>query len=170
MDHTVIISKLEYNINIIKVMLKNISLEQARWKPSPQKWSLLEVICHLHDEEIDDFRQRLEFALLNPDKDWKRIAPDKWVSEKNYNHKNFKSSTDNFLTERKKSIHWLKGLTTPDWNAEDNYPFGKTMTAKKILVNWLAHDYLHIRQINSLNWSYLAKVAPSIDLRYSGDW
>ncbi len=72
--------------------------------------------------------------------------------------------------EREKSVHWLKGLTTPDWNAVDNYPFGKTMPAEKILVSWLAHDYLHIRQINSLNCDYLSIMAPSTDVSYAGNW
>ncbi len=70
--------------------------------------------------------------------------------------------------EKKNSVHWLKGLYSPNWKTEDHYPFGKTMPAEKILVNWLAHDYLHIRQLNSLNWSYLSKITPSVALKYEG--
>lgn len=170
MLHQIIISKLEDNMNAFKVLLGNISVEQARWKPSPKKWSILEVVNHLHDEEVDDFRQRLEFALLNPERPWKQVTPEKWAGEKDYNQRDLNATLNNFLTEREKSVQWLKGLTTPDWKAMDNYPYGKTMPAEQILANWLAHDYLHIRQINSLNWSYLSKIAPSADLRYAGNW
>jgi len=170
MWHKTIIQRLEHNRNIFEASLRNISSEQARWKYSPEKWSILEVVNHLLDEENGDFRQRLQFALLNPDEPWRRIRPEEWVSEKDYNKKDFQSSLDELLVEREKSIRWLNTLSSPDWSAEDNYPYGKTMTAEEILVNWLAHDFLHLRQIVRLNWQYLSNLVPSIDLGYAGDW
>jgi hypothetical protein len=164
------INKLKYNAYVIQALLRNISPEQAGWRPTPDKWSLLEVINHLHDEEIDDFRQRLEFALLNPERSWKRIEPLKWIKEKNYSQRELQASLADFLKEREKSVHWLKGLTSPDWLAKDKYPFGIVLSAEQILANWLAHDLLHIRQITTLNWLYLAKIAPDIDLNYAGTW
>jgi hypothetical protein len=170
MIHHTIINKLKDNAHIIETLLCNISPGQAVWRPAPDKWSLLEVINHLYDEEIDDFRQRLEFALLRPSKAWKRIEPEKWVKEKNYSQRELQASLGDFLREREKSVQWLKGLTSPDWQAKDQYPFGILLTAEQVLANWLAHDFLHIRQINSLNWLYLAKIAPDIDLNYAGTW
>jgi hypothetical protein len=170
LDHHTIINKLQDNTSIFEALFGNIPAEQARWKPAPEKWSLLEVINHLYDEEIDDFRQRMEFALLKSEREWKRIAPVKWIEEKNYQQREMIDSLNNFLDERKKSVQWLKGLSSPDWKAEDGYPFGTVLTAEQVLANWLAHDILHIRQINALNWSYLAQIAPDIDLSYAGSW
>ena len=47
----------------IRSLAQGISDEQARWKPDPDSWSLLEVINHLYDEERQDFRVRLEIIL-----------------------------------------------------------------------------------------------------------
>ena len=169
-QHQDIINKIENNIPVLRVLIENISLERTRWKPAPEKWSLLEVVNHLYDEEIDDFRQRMEFALLKPEREWKRIAPETWAKEKEYYQRDLKTSLNNFLAEREKSVKWLKGLSTPDWKTEDGYPFGTVLTAEQVLANWLAHDILHIRQINALNWSYLSQMAPDVDLSYAGSW
>jgi len=49
--------------NIFKGLTKDINTELAIWKPAPDKWSILEVVNHLYDEEREDFRQRLELVL-----------------------------------------------------------------------------------------------------------
>ena len=45
--------RLTANIDVIRGLLNAVSEDQARWKPQPEKWSLLEVINHLADEEAD---------------------------------------------------------------------------------------------------------------------
>ena len=35
-----------------------------QWKQSENKWSMLEIICHLYDEEREDFRSRLAKILF----------------------------------------------------------------------------------------------------------
>jgi hypothetical protein len=165
-----IIDNLNDNQYVFSALLRKIAPVQAGWKPAQEKWSLVEVVNHLLDEELDDFRQRLEFALLKPNKPWMRIEPEKWVVVKNYSRRTLTESLKNFLKEREKSVQWLLGLTAPDWQVKDDYPFGIVLTAEQILANWLAHDLLHIRQINALNYGYLATITPGIDLSYAGNW
>jgi hypothetical protein len=93
-----------------------------------------------------------------------------WIIEREYNKRDMNESFNNFLRERKKSIEWLKGLSSPDWKAAHKHPKLGEMSAEKLLANWLAHDYLHIRQISFLNWSYLSHEAPRLKLNYAGDW
>ena len=40
----------------IRGLVSRVGDEQARWKPSPDQWSILEVINHLYDEERQDFK------------------------------------------------------------------------------------------------------------------
>jgi hypothetical protein len=170
MIYNYIIKKLESNASTFKCLLDNISDEQARWKSSPEKWSLLEVTNHLCDEEREDFRQRIKNVLEDPTKSWSPVDPENWVNERNYNKRDMNVSINNLLSERRKSIQWLKSLSSPDWKATHNQPKLGEMSAEKLLANWLAHDYLHIRQISFLNWSYLYQQVPGIELNYAGDW
>jgi len=43
------------------------------------------------------------------------------------------------------------------------------MTASMFFSNWLAHDYLHIRQITRLKYDYLKQLTNE-DLSYAGTW
>jgi len=170
MLHNQIIEKLEHNASTFKSLLENISNEQAYWKPTPEKWSLLEIVNHLHDEEKEDFRQRIKNIFEDPQKTWSPIAPGKWVTEREYSKRDMSNSLKNLLDERKKSIEWLKSLNSPNWTAVHIHPKLGEMSPEKLLANWLAHDYLHIRQISFLQWSYLAFKAGSINLDYAGNW
>jgi hypothetical protein len=170
MDHKIIIEKLDKNYQVFQSLLENITENQAMWKPTPEKWSLLEVVNHLYDEEREDFRQRIALVLEDSNKSWPPIDPDGWVSTREYYKRKMKSSLSNFLQEREKSIRWLRSLNSPDWKVYYKHPQLGDMSAEVILANWLAHDYLHIRQIDFLLWAYLSNIAPSINLNYAGSW
>lgn len=108
MDHNYIIEKLSNNFTVFKGLLENISEEQSRWRPAPEKWSLLEITNHLYDEEREDFRQRFQLLSEETEKSWPPIRPAEWVKEREYNSKEMKKSTSDFLREREKSSDWLK--------------------------------------------------------------
>src|SRR5882762_8576606 len=123
------IERLATNRQVFEGLTNRVSLEQARWKPSPDKWSILEVINHLYDEEREDFRQRLDLVLTNPEQTWPRIDPQTWVTSRQYNQRDLDTSLNNFFTEREKSLSWLKQLTTPNWLNRYEHPDGSRITA-----------------------------------------
>ena len=169
MDYQSIFSQLEENGPIFRQLLSGISSKQYSWKQHEEKWSLLEVICHLHDEEREDFRIRLQYVLQDPQKDPPKINPVDWVKERKYMEQDYQSVLSNFLEERKRSVSWLRSLKDPLWdNAYEHPRFGK-MSAHMYLVNWLAHDYLHIKQITRLKYDYLKEISDE-SLVYAGEW
>lgn len=60
----------------------SFSNTEAGWKPSPDQWSILEVLNHLVDEEALDFRRHLVHILESLDAPWPQIDPQGWVTEK----------------------------------------------------------------------------------------
>ena len=85
MDVEFIGNTLKRNANLIQLLLLDISKEQAQWKPDKNKWSVLEVINHLYDEERDDFRKRIDLTLHSPGEAWPAIDPESWVKQRKYN-------------------------------------------------------------------------------------
>ncbi len=75
MDLDYSIDRLSKNRWAFESLVKGASPEQVRWKPSPDKWSMLEVINHLYDEEREDFRARLEPVLADPRRPLSPIDP-----------------------------------------------------------------------------------------------
>ncbi|MEN8691742.1 MAG: DinB family protein [Desulfobacterales bacterium] len=168
MNHQQIITHLRVNGDVFKYLFANLAGEQARWKPGAERWSLLEVINHLYDEEREDFRKRLALVLSDPDAPWPAIDPEGWVLQRGYNERNLKESLDNFFRERLTSLKWLHDLASPDWQATHHHPKMGPMTAELLLANWLAHDLFHIRQVNNLHFAYLTQLVAPVPLGYSG--
>jgi hypothetical protein len=155
--------------SIIRSLAEGITQEEARFKPDPDTWSVLEVICHLHDEEIEDFRGHLDHILHHPADPWAGIDPQGWVKSRQYNERSLAGSLDAFLKERQKSLAWLDGLTSGNWDASITNEFG-TLSAGEMLVSWAAHDSLHIRQLNELRYARIVRLARPYEVGYAGKW
>ncbi len=168
MNHQKIKENLRVNVDVFKHLFQTVSNEQTRWKPTKDRWSILEVINHLYDEEREDFRKRLELVLNNPQDPWPPIDPEGWVIQRDYNRRNLMQSIQNFLEEREQSLLWLNALNLPDWRATYRHPQMGPMSAELILANWLAHDLFHIRQVTDLHFAYLTKAVEPVSLDYSG--
>lgn len=170
MKNDLIIQALERNATIFQSLLGGVSETFYNWKPQPDKWSLLEIVCHLHDEECEDFRARVRHVLERPKDPMPPIDPVGWVTKRRYLEQDYEERVEKFLKERAASIAWLRSLENPQWdNVYQHATFG-AMTAAFFLANWLAHDYLHFRQINRLRYAYLKEVLTEEALDYAGNW
>jgi hypothetical protein len=165
----VLYQELARGVDSIRALVAGVSLAEARTKPSPQSWSILEVICHLYDEEREDFRQRLDIMLHRPHEPLPPIDPEEWVTARQYNQRDLAQMLDNFTAERTQSLVWLKGLSAPNWEAEYVTAFG-SMKAGDMLAAWVAHDNLHMRQLVELRRSRLVSLTAPYDVGYAGEW
>lgn len=164
-----LIDQLSKNYLVFRSLFKETADAQALWKPDVNNWSMLEVVCHLVDEEKFDFKSRVSSILDNPAKELTKFNPLNWVTEHKYMAQDFNLKTEEFLEERSKSIKWLSSLKEPKWQNGHIHPKMGTLTAEFFLANWLAHDYIHIRQLNRLSYEYL-QYKSSLDLEYAGNW
>jgi hypothetical protein len=169
MDPTYNIRQLETNHDVFAALFNTVSGEQVRWRFQPGKWNLLEIVCHLYDEEREDFRTRLSLVLDDPAQPFPPIDPTGWVLSRNYDAKDFSKTVRDFLEERKKSISWLRGLSHPQWQRAYIHPTFGPLSGELLLTNWVAHDYLHFRQITRVKYDYLA-VTSGVKVDYAGNW
>lgn len=156
------------NVTTVRSLTAGISCEQASWKPSSSSWSLVEVINHLADEEVEDFRTRLDLTLHDPTRDWPAIAPEQWVQERGYNTRDLQDSLERFCRAREESVAWLEALNEPDWESTTRIPGYEPKIAGTMLLCWLAHDWLHLRQLSRLHYEYLFFSSSPHDLSYAG--
>ncbi len=171
MDVQGIALRLRGNILTFQGLTLGLSEDQARWKPSDDEWSVLEVVNHLADEEVLDFRTRLDITLHRPDDAWPPIDPPRWAVDRRYNELELVESMGRFTAERDRTLGWLDGLEDPDWELAHDHPTAGPLKAGDLLAAWLAHDLIHIRQINRLHRQWLESVgAPDYSPRYAGSW
>jgi hypothetical protein len=169
MNSDYIISQLKANQSVFREIFSTIPEDLIYWKSSPEKWNLLEIVCHLYDEEREDFRARLNHVLTDPSRPLPKIDPVDWVISRKYADRNFNEEVINFLSERQSSVEWLLSLKNPAYdNAFIHSRFGP-LSGKLFLSNWLAHDYLHIRQVLKIKYDYFKSVSNE-KLDYAGQW
>jgi hypothetical protein len=169
MNYLKIAIELNHNKEVFRSLLHGVERSQYLWRPAPDKWCLLEVVCHLNDEESEDFRSRIQHILHDPSRPLPPIDPQGWVVARKYMEKDYDHVLHAFLVERGRSVNYLNALVTPLWHNSVQHPQLGSITASMLLSNWLAHDYLHIRQINELKYQYL-QAQTDESLVYAGNW
>jgi hypothetical protein len=157
------------NARRISALVEGVSAEQAGWKPDPESWSIREVLCHLYDEEREDFRVRLELILYHSGSEWPPIDPRGWVSARAYNQRDLADTLQGFNAEREKSLAWLRGLANSDWELSESAPWG-TVRAGDMLASWAGHDLLHMRQLVELLHASSLQQSGPYSSDYAGEW
>ncbi len=155
--------------NVLRSLLAGITPDEARIKPNAESWSTLETLCHLYDEEREDFREHLDFILHRQNEEWHRIDPEGWVTARKYNEQDFREMKEKFFAERSKSLDWLKGLSNANWDLSYTSTFG-TMSAGDMFASWIAHDNLAIRQLVELRRTRIEALTKPFSIAYAGDW
>jgi len=161
--------ELEYSTEMIRALVEGVTQQQSQLKPDPESWSILEVVCHLHDEEREDFREHLDFILHRQEEEWHQIDPQGWVLERKYNQQNLDEMKARFFRERKKSFAWLENHKDMDLAMVYRSEYGDVF-AGEMFASWVAHDNLHIRQLVELRRLIIENMTRPYDIRYAGDW
>lgn len=147
------------------------SAEDARWKPAPQHWSILEACWHLADEEREDFRPRAELTLRDPTLEWPKLDLDQVAQRRGYNQRDLQEALSMFAAARAENIAWLDGLAADvDWSRAKPHPSFGPMAAGMLLASWAAHDSLHLRQIAKRLHELAARDAGPYSVQYAGEW
>jgi len=154
---------------LIPMLVADMTQAEAQVRPEPESWSALEVICHLYDEEREDFRQRLDIMLHRPQDPLPDIDPQGWITSRQYDQRDLAEMVQKFKAERAQSLVWLKELSAPDWETVYTNQWG-SMKAGDMFAAWVAHDNLHMRQLVELRRSRLVNLTAPYDVGYAGDW
>ena len=169
MEFNTLYQELQNSTEMIRALLVGISQEEAQVKPDPESWSMLEVICHLYDEEREDFREHLDFILHRQNTGWHQIDPQAWITERNYNQQGFVAMQEKFFEERQQSLAWLQEISNSDWNITYTSQYG-SVSAGEMFSCWVAHDNLHLRQLVELRRSRIETITKPYPIEYAGDW
>ncbi len=169
LDFRALRERLRSSADVFAALVAGVDADQGRWKPDPEQWSILEVVNHLADEEVEDFRARLD-ATLHRTGEWPPIDPQGWPTSRRYNERDLRESLDRFLGARADSLAWLDGLSGADWSRAYQHPSIGPISAGDLLTSWVAHDHIHIRQINRLERDWLVSSLSDHSPRYAGRW
>ena len=154
----------------LRAACDGLSAADALYRADAASWSILEVVCHLADEEELDFPARLERTLTDPSRPWEPIDPEGWAVERGYREADLAEQLDRFASLRGERVAWLRALASPDWDATHRHPRGSTFRAGDLLAAWAAHDALHLRQIAKRLYELADRDTGDFEVDYAGGW
>ena len=170
MDATWFIDRLEAFGNVPPTLLARLDPIDGAWSPSPTDWSLVEILSHLVDEEIEDFRMRLRLTLEDPTAAWPSIDPEGVAESRHYASRSLPSMLTQWRSVRLDSVAWLRSLKHLDVDATHRHAQFGSMTAGDLLASWCAHDHLHLRQIAKRLYELSAVRGDPHHVTYAGEW
>ena len=169
MEFRTLYQEFVHSTEMIRALLAGIDQEQSQVKPDAKSWSILEVVCHLYDEEREDFREHLDFILHRQNEQYHVINPQAWVTERKYNEQNFSEAQEKFFAERQASLEWLKTISGSDWDTTYTSEYG-SVSAGEMFSCWVAHDNLHLRQLVELRRHQIETITRPYPIEYAGEW
>ncbi|PYN62411.1 MAG: hypothetical protein DMD92_02840 [Candidatus Rokuibacteriota bacterium] len=137
-------------------------LDEATWRsrPAPAEWSPVEIVCHLRDEETEDFAARVG-VILNGGARFARIDPERSAIERRYREADTREALAAFHARRAASVGWLATAVPARLLASAERPDGGRLSGLDLLAAWVTHDRLHLHQLaGTLARSWASRWAP----------
>lgn len=151
---------LEATPGILCGLISEISDEDARWKPAPDRFSVAEVLAHLSHSEGHCYRARVDRFLAE---DMPELEPDDAQMFLDlYKNGNPKEDFGHFKHQRETNLELLRGLPVDAGSRKAKHRAAGEITLSQMLHEWALHHLGHIRQIAELVRArrYLAGAGP----------
>ncbi|MFM1824382.1 MAG: hypothetical protein RI967_2648 [Planctomycetota bacterium] len=156
---------------VLEALAATVDAADLRWRPAPEHWSVLEVLCHLRDEEREDFRPRLESTLHDPSAAWPKLDLAEIAARRRYNEDDPAAVLAAFAGARAANIAWLDAtLPAADLTRAFAHPKFGPLHAGMLLASWAAHDALHLRQLARRLHDLARRDAGPYTVAYAGEW
>jgi hypothetical protein len=139
---------LEATPAILRGLMREISDDDARRKPAPDRFSIAEVLAHLSHSEGHCYRMRADRFLKEESPFFE--ADDAQMYLHLYRDADLKGSFDFFEEQREKNIEFLENLPPGSEDRKANHAEVGEITLAQMLHEWALHDIGHIRQVAEL--------------------
>jgi hypothetical protein len=151
---------LEATPRILRDLMCELSEEDTRWKPAPDRFSVAEVLAHLSHLEGECYRMRVDRFITedlpNIESDDARFHLDR------YRDRDAEDEFAHFEDQRESNVEYLRGLPPGVGDRQAVHSKAGQITLAQMLHEWALHDLGHIRQIAELARvrKYLAGAGP----------
>jgi hypothetical protein len=139
------IALMEKTPQLLETMLGGVAPDVLRWKPTPDRWSISEVLSHLADSE-DVLSERVRRFVLEDTPHLKEYEP----PADGFSAGTAQEHLSRFGFTRRELVQFLRSLP-PDVGARTAQHSKLGLIKLDHMLNeWASHDLGHIRQIAEL--------------------
>jgi hypothetical protein len=127
-------------------VVSELTPESWGTRPAPAEWAPVEIVCHLRDEEAEDFGARVR-VILDGGGNFTPVDPERWAVARRYRDANPDEALAAFRALRAANLAMLGGVAPQRLTATAESPAGLRLSGLDLLAAWVTHDGLHLRQL-----------------------
>jgi hypothetical protein len=132
---------------ILHGLLYGVTQERAMTaRDGADGWSVMEVVCHLHDFE-GFFRGRVELMLEQENPKLPKYDHEALAIERDYQHQDLRAVLADLLQRRRSFLELFEGLTEDQFQRGGEHPENGPIRVFDSLVQLTHHDVNHLEQI-----------------------
>ena len=145
---------------ILRGLMSEVSEEDARWKPAPDRFSIAEVLAHLSHSEGHCYRARVDRFLAEEMPEFEPDDAQMYLDL--YRNADPEEEFGRFEDRRRTNVELLRGLPATAGSRKALHREAGEITLSHMLHEWALHDLGHIRQVAELVRArkYLAGAGP----------
>jgi hypothetical protein len=131
---------------VLEGLLAGLDETDAHTRPASGEWSPVEILCHLRDEETEDFGARLRVIVAGAG-EFAPIDPEGWAVERRYRETNLSDVLEALRARRQASLDLLASVSPETLRASRPHKRLGRLSGQDILAAWVAHDRIHLAQL-----------------------
>lgn len=139
---------LEATPGILRGLMTELTEEDARWKPAPDRFSVAEVLAHLSHSEGHCYRMRLDRFMAETRPEFEPDDAQMYLDL--YRDADPEDAFEHFEEQRETNIEFLHDLPAGAGERVALHREYGEITLAQMLNEWALHDLGHIRQIAEL--------------------
>ena len=133
---------------VLDALLKDLDATTWCARPAPAEWAPVEIVCHLRDEEVEDFGARVRVILDGGS--FAPIDPERWATERRYLADDGPRALAAFRGRRVASLGSLVAIAPARLAAAVAHARTGQLSGLDLLAAWVAHDRLHLAQLGAV--------------------
>jgi hypothetical protein len=151
---------LEATPAILRGLMCQLTEEDARWKPAPDRFSVAEILAHLSHSEGHCYRLRVDRILREERPEFAADLAEFHLER--YRDADPEFEFDHFEERRDDNVEFLRSLPASAGARVALHVDAGEFTLAQMLHEWALHDLGHIRQVAELVRArkYLAGAGP----------
>ena len=133
----------------VERLIKGLTRNRLGKRPSPEKWSVTEILAHLADVEIvQGFRIRLILGASGIS--IQGFDQDVWARYSDYATHDPSLSLEGYRVNRQRTLRLLKSLPKEMWDNFGVHSERGKETVRRVAEMMAGHDINHLRQIQAI--------------------
>jgi hypothetical protein len=133
---------------VLTPLVAGLDAGMWRQRPAPAEWSPIEIVCHLRDEEVEDFGARVR-VIVEGGTAFSPIDPESRAVQRRYVDANPAAAMAALGERRAASVAYLETVDPARLTRAIEHPRTGRLSGLDLLAAWVAHDRLHLAQLTA---------------------